>query len=197
MRKTTTFLTIHQPLRSMPLFFVTGNKHKFEEVKHYLSGIDIHQKSFDITEIQGSPMEIAKEKAKQAAKLTNAPVIVDDTSLQLTAWKGMPGPYIVHFMKAIGPEGLYKMLSPFADKSAEVVCVVAYCEPKKEPILFEGRVKGTITSPVPGRFDFDTIFTPDGCSLPFSKMPVEEKNTISHRAKALNKLKKFLLGSKQ
>jgi len=55
-------------------------------------------------------------------------VIVEDTCLCFNACKGLPGPYVKWFLEKVGPEGLYKMLVGFEDKTAYAVCTFAFCQ---------------------------------------------------------------------
>ena len=65
--------------------------------------------------------------------------------------------------------------------------------PHADPVLFTGRTKGTIVAPVQGRgFGWDSIFVPDGESMPFSCMSTEKKNLLSHRGKAVRKWAEWL-----
>ena len=106
----------------------------------------------------------------------------------------MPGPYIKSFLSKLGTKGLVKLLHGWEDKSAYALCTFAYCEgPGCEPILFQGRTNGTIVEPR-GKTDFgwDPIFMPDGFTTTYAEMDKEEKNKISHRYRALEKLRPFL-----
>lgn len=107
---------------------------------------------------------------------------------------GLPGPYIKWFLSKIGPEGLHKLLTEWEDKSAVAVCTIAYSEggDKDEVILFQGKTEGTIVKPR-GDTDFgwDPCFQPNGSILTYAEMPKSEKNRISHRTKAVEKLRSF------
>jgi inosine triphosphate pyrophosphatase len=99
-------------------------------------------------------------------------------------------------MANIGHEGLNKMLVGFNDTSAEAICTFAYSAgPGTEPIVFEGRTAGRI---VPARgskvFGWDAVFEPAGVvpEQTYAEMDPVEKNTISHRYKALAQLRTFL-----
>ena len=85
------------------------------------------------------------------------------------------------------------MLSPHNDKSAEAVAMIGYCEPGKDPMVFEGITKGKVVEPRGDRFGFDPIFQPEGYDQTFAEMSQEEKNKISHRKKALNKFNDWLV----
>jgi len=106
--------------------------------------------------------------------------------------KELPGPYIKWFMESIGHEGLNNLLAAYPDKSAHAVCTFAYCEgPGQEPIIFQGRTKGKIVpARGPTRFGWDPIFEYEGQT--YAEMDKVEKNKISHRFKALEKLKEWL-----
>ncbi len=86
------------------------------------------------------------------------------------------------------------MLLGFKDKRASAVTRIAYAEPEKRPLVFEGRVQGTIVSPRgTSGFGFDPIFLPQGKKQTFAQMGMDEKNLISHRKKAFEEFKKFLM----
>ncbi|CAD5222268.1 unnamed protein product [Bursaphelenchus xylophilus] len=177
------------------LVFVTSNLKKLAEVKQILSGFDVTHHKVDLLEVQGSYEEVVKAKAKQAYKELGIPVIVEDTSLCFNAFGGLPGPYIKYFLENLGPLGLYKMLAGFEDKSAKAVCIFAYCESaEKEPIVFEGICDGQIVTPrynTAEPFGWDPCFEPKGFNKTFGEMNPEEKHQISHRSRALDKLKQF------
>ncbi len=172
--------------------FVTRNREKLKEAGSILSDFEIISHEFVLPELQGDPSEIAKQKAKEAYKLIKKPVFVEDVSLHFNALNGMPGPYINDFLIKLGNEKLVKLLNNFEDKSARAVCFIGYCD-GEEPKIFDGVVHGKIVEPK-GKTDFgwDPIFSPDGYSKTFAEMDSEEKNSISHRRKALMKLKEHL-----
>ncbi|KAI8324304.1 putative inosine triphosphate pyrophosphatase [Martensiomyces pterosporus] len=177
------------------LVFVTGNKNKLREMQDLLSGIvDLENNPVDLEEIQGTTQEVAIAKCRRAAAIIGGPVITEDVGLGFNAMSGLPGPYIKWFLKELKPEGLYKMLSGFEDKSGFAVCTVAYCEgPGHEPILFEGVHHGTIVEPRgPGVFGWNPIFEPAGHKETYAEMSDETKNRCSHRFLAVEKLKAFL-----
>ncbi|TFK69405.1 Maf/Ham1 [Pluteus cervinus] len=183
---------------SKPLIFVTGNANKLREVKAILSQgahpIDLESQDLDVPEIQGTTEEVAKAKCRAAAELVGGPCLTEDTALCYVALKGLPGPYIKHFMQTIGHEGLNTLLDGFSTREAWSLCTFAYSAgPGTEPIIFEGRTDGTI---VPARgpkvFGWDAVFQPAGFDQTYAEMDSVEKNQISHRGKALAKLREFL-----
>ncbi|POW14286.1 hypothetical protein PSTT_03067 [Puccinia striiformis] len=101
------------------------------------------------------------------------------------------GPYIKWFLEKLGLDGLNTMLEGFKNKEATALCTFAYCEPGKDPILFEGATQGTIVPPRgPTNFGWDPIFEVVGTGLTYAEMSSEQKNGLSHRSKALDKLRR-------
>ncbi|KAL6078359.1 Inosine triphosphate pyrophosphatase [Balamuthia mandrillaris] len=180
-----------------PLIFVTGNANKLAEVKAILEevNIPIESRNIDLPELQGEPEEISVEKCKIAVETIKGPVIVEDTCLCFNALKGLPGPYIKWFLGKLGHEGLNKMLEPYEDKTAYALCTFSFsASPDSTPIVFEGRTEGRIVpARGPTNFGWDPVFEPAGFDQTFAEMPKETKNSISHRRKALDKLKAYLL----
>lgn len=176
------------------LTFVTGNAKKLAEIKAILGEnfpLEVASVKIDLAENQGEIEEISISKCQEAAKHVKGPVVVEDTSLCFNSLKGLPGPYIKWFLEKLEPEGLHKLLAGWEDKSAEAVCTLAYCEGEgKEVILFQGRTQGEIVSPRGTRdFGWDCIFQPRGYDKTYGELPKEEKNKISHRFRAVDKLR--------
>ncbi|KAI9609495.1 hypothetical protein H4Q26_007452 [Puccinia striiformis f. sp. tritici PST-130] len=165
-------------MAALKLVFVTGNANKLREVKKILCSdissdaslkIEVESKALDLPEIQGSTQDVAREKSKAAAKLIGGP------------W----------FLEKLGLDGLNTMLEGFKNKEATALCTFAYCEPDKDPILFEGATQGTIVPPRgPTNFGWDPIFEVVGTGLTYAEMSSEQKNGLSHRSKALDKLRR-------
>jgi len=184
------------------IVFVTGNYMKLREVTEILSAgqdvtsrIDLQSQSLDLPEVQGTTVEVAEEKVKRAAELVGGPVITEDTALGFKAMNGLPGPYIKWFLKSLGNEGLYTMIKGFPTQDATAICTFAYSAgPGHEPIVFEGHTEGTIVPPRGEEmFGWNPIFEVKGTGKTFAEMSNDEKNAISHRYKALDKLRTFLL----
>lgn len=184
--------------------FVTGNKKKLEEVKRILSAANdvskplpfvISNQKIDLPELQGDPLEIAREKCALAAKEIGGAVITEDTSLCFTALNNLPGPYIKWFLDSCGHKGLNDMISFTDDKSGYAQTVVGFCAgPGEDVTVFDGRTMGTIVPPR-GSLDFgwDPVFQPnEGGGLTYAEMSKEAKDAISHRSRAFEKLRSYL-----
>jgi len=150
-----------------------------------------------VPEYQGEPDEISVQKCREAARQVQGPVLVEDTCLCFNALGGLPGPYIKWFLEKLKPEGLYQLLAGFEDKSAYALCTFALSTggPGEPVRLFRGRTLGQIVAPRGCRdFGWDPCFQPDGYEQTYAEMPKAEKNTISHRFRALLELQKYFGG---
>lgn len=178
------------------LVFVTGSSRKLKEAQEILAPIEIQTKALDLPELQGTPEEIAAEKARLAFKQLKVPLFVEDTSLHIVALGGLPGPYVKHFLHAVGNAGIVKMLSPFRDKRAISRTTIAYCLDGGAVTVVKGEARGSIVEPRGtsnfGAFGFDPIFQPEGKKKTYAEMAPEEKNSLSQRRKALEALHKAL-----
>lgn len=191
---------ITQKMAQRSLTFVTGNAKKLEELRAILGSsfpFEIISHKLDLPELQGEIEEVSIKKCQEAARHLKTPVLVEDTSLCFNALKGLPGPYIKWFLEKLEPEGLTRLLTGWEDKSAEAVCTFAYCSGNCEVldvIVFQGITKGTIVTPRGTRdFGWDCVFQPEGYDKTYAELPKEEKNKISHRYKALDKLRTYFI----
>ncbi|CCG83018.1 Inosine triphosphate pyrophosphatase [Taphrina deformans PYCC 5710] len=175
--------------------FVTGNAKKLAEVNHILGpSITLQSRSIDLPEIQGTTEEIAIAKCAAATEIIGGPTVTEDTSLSFGALGPLPGPYIKWFLAQLGHEGLNRLLHGFDDKSATALCTFAYCEgPGKPVMVFDGTCPGTIVSPRGNtEFGWDAIFESTELGKTFGEATKEEKATVSHRYRSLDKLRTFL-----
>lgn len=169
------------------LVFASSNKNKYREAKEILSQFDIRLGflKFSAVEIQSHSIgQIARQKALDAYKKCNSAVIVEDDGLFIDSLGGFPGPYSSYVFKTIGNAGIINLVN--AKKSADFVSVVAFCDNARKPILFEGKTGGRISAKPKGvGWGYDPIFVPNGKNKTYAEM--SEKNTISHRYRALQK----------
>lgn len=180
--------------------FVTGNKAKARDTQKIL-GFPIIIKDIDLEEIQDVDVEkVALHKINEAFKKVGANVIIDDVGLYIKAWNHFPGPLIKWILKAGGGNAsvLLKMMEGEKDRNAIARLAIAYHDGKKVHI-FLGEAEGEIGKEIKGEngFGWDTVFIPKGHTKTYAEMSFEEKNSDSHRRKALEKLKKFLDSKKK
>lgn len=173
------------------LVVVTSNKGKLFEINNIL-GTHHKLSKIEVPEIQSLDLnEVIKAKAKGAYEIIKKPVMVEDVGVQIKSLGGLPGPFIKFFLKTIGTQGIINLIG--TEKNATVTEAVAIYDGKTMHI-FKGSVSGIIADKDRGEhgFGFDRIFIPTGYKKTYSEMSDELKNRISHRAKALAKVKKFL-----
>jgi inosine triphosphate pyrophosphatase len=178
------------------ILFITGNDNKFREFQEILKTLELRREKINLPELQGTPEEIVKEKAKLACKITKEACFVDDTSLCFDAWNGLPGPYIKDFLKNIGVDNLPNILLKSSDNTkAKAITSIGYCEPGKEPVCIQGITEGRISLPK-GDKNFkkgwDQIFIPDGMDRTYAEMESAEKHSFSQRQKAIRAFEEFL-----
>ena len=175
--------------------FVTENFNKVRETGVIL-GVPLDQVKVDgLIEIQTQNIdELVYHKCQQAYEALKSPVLVEDSALQFKAWKGLPGPLVKWFETTVGCEGMLKMLQSFDDRSATAVCCLAIHDGTRIQVI-RGEVAGTIAFEIRGKngFGWDVFFIPKGYKNTYAEMDFEEKNAISHRKIALEKLKTLIL----
>ena len=188
----------------MTLVFASANEHKIKEISSILgrrlslmSLRDVNI-SEDIPENEPTLEGNALEKARYVHRRTGLNVFADDTGLEVEALDGKPGVHSARFAgESKDPSAnivkLLSLLSGNINRKARFRTVIALIIDNRE-FLFEGIVEGKIIDEKRGSdgFGYDPVFIPEGREKTFAEMPLDEKNTISHRARAFNKLKLFL-----
>ena len=176
----------------MSIYFITGNKNKFEEARKIVP--DLEQLDIDLAEIQSNdPVDVIKAKLKEAFNHCKGEFVVEDTSLCLNCLGGLPGPLTKWFLKIIGNEGLFKIASALGNFSAEAKTGIGYAKSSEDIHFFTGVIKGKIVSPRGNNgFGWDPIFEVENLGKTFAELTIEEKNEISMRRKALQEFKIFL-----
>jgi non-canonical purine NTP pyrophosphatase (RdgB/HAM1 family) len=173
--------------------FITGNKGKLQEAKQILG--EVESLDLDLVEIQEiDPQAVISAKLKEAEKHEAGEFIVEDTSLYLDALGGLPGPLIKWFMKTVGNNGLYEIAEKLGNNKAEAKALVGFSDKQGNMEFFEGSISGKIVSPKGEGFGWDPVFQPEGYNKTFGEMTQEEKNEISMRKIALEKLREYLNG---
>jgi inosine triphosphate pyrophosphatase len=189
------------------IYFITGNQKKFVEAKNILSDFcNLKYLNLDLPEIQEiDSRKIITAKFSVAANCEEVKnlkdekigFILEDVSLCFDCLNGLPGPLVKWFLLTIGNKGLFNLVDKLENNRAEAKVVFGYTKNFTDIYFFEGSVSGKIISSKQGtEFGWDAIFCPDGSCNTFAEMTLTEKNSISHRRKALDKLKGFLRNSK-
>ena len=178
----------------LPQFkFVTGNPNKVREAREIL-GFALEPVQVEgLFEIQTPDLnEVVRHKAQQAYSALQCPVMVEDSGLVFHAWNGLPGALVKWFEETVGCQGMLRMVKDFNDRSATAICCFAVYDGKNMRIA-RGEVNGTLAEKIRGEngFGWDVIFIPDGHERTYAEMSAQEKNAISHRKRALDKLRKL------
>ena len=189
------------------IILATNNKHKLQEVREILSphhivvyGLsDLSSKLEDVNENGTTYAENALIKAKAVQKITTMPIISDDSGLEITALNNEPGLHSARYASSLGGHDnaikeILNRLENKNDRSARFVCDIVLLNVEDKPLVFEGIAEGTIAYEKAGEggFGYDPIFISKETGKCFGLMSQEEKNTVSHRAKALKKLLTYL-----
>ena len=181
----------------MKLYFLTGNKHKFNEVKKSIGklGIEVEQINVGKPEIQADTLEeVSRYAAEKVANGLRKPVIVEDTGIFFKAYKNFPGVYSKFIYESAGYVGILRLLKGKTRK-AYFKTVAAYCEPGKKAVLFEGISKGRIAKKAvcldKDVMPYDRIFIHRGAKRPWCK-DLKHKYKVSHRKVAVEKLANYL-----
>jgi XTP/dITP diphosphohydrolase len=175
----------------------TNNTHKVDEILPQLpegyvcltasqAGIE-----GDLPETQFTLQDNALQKARYCYEITGLPSLADDTGLEVDSLGGAPGVYSARYagFQRSAADNMAKLLANLGEsenRKAQFRTVMAWVTPEGEK-TFEGVVKGEITLFPKGAmgFGYDPVFKPDGHDKTFAEMDMEQKNSMSHRARAL------------
>jgi XTP/dITP diphosphohydrolase len=186
------------------LVFATNNRHKLDEVSAKLNGaiqlLTLHDIGcYDDIEETGTTFKAnASIKSHHVYAEYKLNCFGDDSGLEIDALNGDPGGYSARYAGAHGNHAanISKVLDNLKDETnrkARFRTVISLIWNGEEH-FFEGTVEGTIRQELSGNggFGYDPIFEPEGYDITFAEMSMEQKNAISHRAKAMEQLIAFL-----
>ncbi len=190
----------------MDILFASNNAHKVDEVRAKLAprytvrSLREEVGEVDIPETGTTLEENAALKARYLHQRTGMDCFADDTGLEVTALHGEPGVYSARYAGegCSFDDNMDKVLHNLtgqSDRSARFRTVICLIYRGKE-YFFEGEVKGEMLTERMGTegFGYDPIFRPEGHDRSFAQMTMDEKNAISHRGLAVEKLVQFLAG---
>lgn len=160
--------------------YITGNWAKIASAKQIIEplGYVIDNIKMETPEIQADDVtEVAKYSAKWACEKLKKAVLKNDSGLFVNCLKGFPGVYTHYADDTIGVEGLLKLMEGVEDRTAYFKESLAYCEPGKEPVVFEGITKGRIDVKQSGTYgwSWDFVFIPEGQKKTLGCFPDEER----------------------
>lgn len=195
----------------MRILVGTKNAGKVRELKKLLADVPVELHSLDEFENIVEPEETGDTFAENAdlkavyySEKTGLAALADDSGLEVTALNGAPGVYSARYAgkDSSNAEKIAKLLedlekSESEDRSARFVCVISLTNEKGE-IIFqaEGVCDGEIANAPRGEngFGYDPVFIPEGFGETFGELSSEVKSDLSHRAKAIRKIIRFLRG---
>lgn len=180
----------------MELGFVSSNEYKIKETQIIFadSGIKIRPYSIKIEEIQTLDVtKLVKDKLLKAFSIIGRPLFVEHTGLYIPALNDFPGGLTQIFWDSLQADLFAQIIGNLDRPEARAITTIGYCDGKKIHIC-QGSMEGTIAKEPRGKKDFqwDCVFIPKGKDKTFSELG-EEKNLISMRKLALEKLKTIIL----
>jgi|TARA_R110002126_G_scaffold13118_1_gene55850 XTP/dITP diphosphohydrolase len=193
--------TEHRHFHGEALILATHNQGKVKEIALRLERLKITVLSANELKLpepveDGDSFEAnAALKALAAAKATGKIALADDSGLSVTALSGAPGIYSARWagdtkdFKAAMAR-VHDELGDTPNRHAAFVCVIALAWPDGHVETVRGECEGTLVWPIRGAdgFGYDPMFQPDGYDVTFGEMDFAEKQTLSHRKKALDKI---------
>jgi XTP/dITP diphosphohydrolase len=186
------------------LIVATRNAHKVEEIRSILHEDDV----CDLSVVENPPvveetgvtfLENATLKAVAISKITEGLVLSDDSGLEVDALGGAPGVYSSRYAgeegnDALNNEKLLRELEGVSPRTARFRCVMVLARRGEVLADFSGSVEGEILREPfgAGGFGYDPLFCPEGYHESFAELGEEVKNSLSHRANALEQVAKWL-----
>ena len=187
------------------LVFATGNSHKLQEVQGLfkegfalscLKDVNITE---EIPETADNLVDNALQKAWYVYKKCGIPCFADDTGLEVEALNGAPGVYSARYAgeqknSKLNMLLLLKNMTGKENRNARFRTIIAYIDENAQEHIFEGEIRGKIIENMAGEngFGYDPIFVPEGYDKTFAQLSSEIKNTISHRARAMEKFLSYI-----
>ncbi len=181
--------------------FITTNAGKFAEVSEKLA--EVHVK---VVQLDRSYPEIQTERLEKVVKYAatvlddevKADYLIDDSGLFIETLGGFPGVYSAYVQKRLGNKGILKLMAGETYRAAHFETVFLL-KTGEDHEVFHGECPGTIAEAERGKggFGYDPIFIPEGGTRTFGEMSLKEKNAVSHRARAVDALTRYLGERKQ
>lgn len=186
----------------MKIVAATGNAHKLREMREILSEFEILSAqeggfSGDVEETGATFAENALLKAEAVCRATGLAALADDSGLCVECLGGAPGIYSARYSGGGDAENralLLKNMQNCANRRAYFACAIALAFPDGKVLTAEGRTYGEILREERGEggFGYDSLFYSDDLKKSFGEASEEEKNSVSHRGRALAELRRKL-----
>lgn len=185
----------------MKLYVASHNKHKLREISEILEGFEIVPDNPDVEETGVTFAENALIKVRAiAAKHQGSWCMADDSGLEVESLDGAPGVYSARYAgeECDTPRNnalLLKNLEGVSNRKARFNCTIALVDPNGTEHVIPGYCNGTIAHEQSGTegFGYDPLFIPDGYNVSFADLTPAEKNSISHRGRALAQTREIMI----
>lgn len=195
-------------MKTFSLIAATNNEHKLIEIRQILEpfGIKVFSlkdKGIDVEAVENGKTykENALIKVNSIIPFTSLPIISDDSGIEIEALDNGPGIHTARYAASVGGyQNAFKIIEEKCleknNYKALFNCDIALANVEKDPIIFEGRIKGSIAKNISGAngFGFDPIFISDETGVTNASLSSEDKNKFSARSAALRKLVSYLKG---
>jgi XTP/dITP diphosphohydrolase len=179
--------------------FVTSNEGKYNEVRAEVArrGHELVWRMFLYPEVQTASLDevVVEGLGWLRPRLgEDESFIIEDSGLFVTALHDFPGVFSAYVFKTIGNEGVLKLMEGLSSREARFESRIGLWSPGKGAHIFAGKCTGTIAPQSRGSigFGYDPIFIPDGEQRTFAEMSREEKNSHSHRGRAVARFLEFI-----
>jgi len=194
--------------RRLKVVVATQNNGKIREIREVLKGLDL--RIYGLTDFQNIPeieedgnsfTENALKKARFYSMHFGELTLADDSGLEVDCLKGLPGIYSARYAgeEASSRENNQKLLNemkeiPFSKRGARFKCVIVLVSPDGREAIIEGSCKGRIGFKEKGKkgFGYDPLFILTKSGKTMAELSLKEKNKISHRGKALRKIRRII-----
>jgi XTP/dITP diphosphohydrolase len=191
------------------IIIASHNRGKLKEIAELLNPLGFNIKTaadYGVEEPEETGSTFAENailKAENTTEQTGKSALADDSGMIVPALNGEPGIYSARWggenkdfyfaMERVRQELMHKTGTDEGHE-ASFFCCLALSKPKRKTEIFEGEIKGKLTFPPRGKhgFGYDPIFIPEGYEITFGEFEPEKKYAISHRARAFEKLLKYL-----
>lgn len=179
----------------MDVRFLSSNPHKIREVQEIMmpAGVRVIAVSRKVEELQTEDVtKLVRDKLLKAFDEIGRPLFVEHTGIHVDGLNGLPGGLTQIFWDSLGADSFVKLVAGLESNRVVARTVIGYCDARKIN-FFEGQIVGHVPDQPrgPRNFQWDCVFMPEGSSRSFAEMG-EEKNKISMRRIALDKLAVFL-----
>ncbi|MBN1538508.1 MAG: XTP/dITP diphosphatase [Candidatus Thermoplasmatota archaeon] len=182
-----------------PIYLLTGNTGKLKEIGRWLQplGVEVRLMERTFLEAQADSLEeviLTGMEVMEKEGDIEGPFIKDDSGLFIDALGGFPGVYSAYVQRTIGNKGILDLMGDRNDRGATFRTVIGLYQPGEGITLLRGECPGAISFEERGKqgFGYDPIFIPRGEERTFAEMSVDEKNSLSHRIRAIKGLIDYL-----